>query len=210
MAVPCSGAERVRPSLRYAGNFVPHPPTAPRQSGSTKTSRIRNRVWVLPDYMTYPLMFHAPKGNLRLATHGGQRRPAVCRTAAAFISRDACHLDYHCLRTGFATGAAGHRGLAGRSLRTSRNTYCFWHDSFRSELFWRTFKPTTVTRRQPTRSMYSSGRGINRVLRCFQWVGFRAAPNQPGGLMELAVAFATGCESIPPRPAGATRNHHHK
>jgi hypothetical protein len=103
-------------------------------------------IWVLPDYMTYPLMYHAPK-----AVYAWQLNPEQ-RSEEQFKSLPAIHFkglevpDYIIV---FGPTVIQIRlmleqwKLQGVAFEEMVRVNTFWKDLYRPELFWRTFKPIT-------------------------------------------------------------------
>jgi 4-amino-4-deoxy-L-arabinose transferase-like glycosyltransferase len=133
------------PLLFWHELFYPNPePYAPTSDWIRKHVPPRSSIWVLPDYMTYPLMFHAPE-----ATYAWQLN-SVQRTDPQYISLPDIHFkgnempDYV---IAFGPVVDQVRGLLGQwamqGFRYNEETrlMTFWKDLYRPELFWRTFKP---------------------------------------------------------------------
>lgn len=101
-------------------------------------------VWVLPDYMTYPLMFHAPQ-----AVYAWQLRPEQ-KDEEQFKNLPDIHFqglvlpDYIVV---FGPSVVQIRKLVGQwsmqgmYYKEVIRFLIFWKDLYRPELFWRTFKP---------------------------------------------------------------------
>jgi hypothetical protein len=101
-------------------------------------------IWVLPDYMTYPLMFHAPK-----AVYAWQLRPEQ-KDEEQFKNLPNIHFkglvapDYIVV---FGPSVVQIRKLIsewsmqGMNYQEVARLLTFWKDLYRPELFWRTFKP---------------------------------------------------------------------
>ena len=101
-------------------------------------------VWVLPEHMTYPLMFHAPE-----PIYAWQLRPEH-KSEEQFKNLPDIHFqglvppDYI---VAFGPSVVQIRQLIGQwstqGMRYQEVTrlMIFWKDLYRPELFWRTFKP---------------------------------------------------------------------
>jgi len=139
----------------YAGELL-NPPSEPYSAAANWINEYvhdKESIWVLPDYMVYPLMFHAPK-----ATYAWQL--AANNHDPQFAGLPPIHFqgrvppDYI-----IAFGPVSQQVrqvIAGwQSVRYEQvaTLDCFWHDSFRPELFWRTFKPITGYNKQ-TEAIY--------------------------------------------------------
>jgi hypothetical protein len=147
----------------YARELV-RPPTDPYRATSDwiKSNVAPGRsVWVVPDWMTYPLMYHAPH-----AVYAWQLSPPPSETFAELSPvhfRGMVQPDYV-----IAFGPAGMQQLEGASgAALDRASYdqsevlnVFWLDVHRPELFWHGFEPiegfdpmrygVRVFRRRPT------------------------------------------------------------
>jgi hypothetical protein len=103
-------------------------------------------IWVLPDYMTYPLMYHAPR-----AVYAWQLSPEQ-RSEEQFKRLPDIHFkglevpDYIIV---FGPTVIQIRlmleqwKLQGVAFEEMVRVNTFWKDLYRPELFWRTFKPIT-------------------------------------------------------------------
>jgi hypothetical protein len=101
-------------------------------------------VWVVPDFMTYPLMFHAPQ-----AVYAWQLRPEQ-KDEEQFKNLPDIHFqglvppDYI---VAFGPSVVQIRqlvsqwSLQGMNYQEVTRLLIFWKDLYRPELFWRTFKP---------------------------------------------------------------------
>jgi hypothetical protein len=101
-------------------------------------------IWVLPDYMTYPLMFHAPQ-----AVYAWQLRPEQ-KDEEQFKNLPDIHFqglvppDYIVV---FGPSVVqirklmGQWSMQGMDYQEVTRLLTFWKDLYRPELFWRTFKP---------------------------------------------------------------------
>ena len=104
----------------------------------------RQSIWVMPEYMTYPLMYHAPK-----AVYAWQLRyPPEPR----FAGLDPIHFrgvvppDYVIAFGPIVRDIARilrSRENMGIKYEQAETLEIFWHDRFRPDLTSRTFKPIT-------------------------------------------------------------------
>ena len=129
--------------LQELASPIPEP-FAPAIAWLQKNVPKRSSVWVLPDYMAYPLMFHAPD-----ATYAWQLSPEK-RQNPAYQSLPEIHFkgltppDFILV---FGPPVQQIRQLIGQwsmeGLRYQEvaRLMTFWKDLYRPELFWRTFKP---------------------------------------------------------------------
>lgn len=133
-------------------NFVGELLNPPPEPYSPTAAWIRNNVrqgssiWVLPDYMNYPLMFHAPD-----AVYAWQLNPEK-RAEEEFKNLPVIHFkgvelpNYIIV---FGPTVIQIRGLLeqwrqqGIQYDQIYTINTFWKDLYRPELFWRTFKPIT-------------------------------------------------------------------
>jgi hypothetical protein len=133
------------PLLFWHELFYPNSePYAPTSDWIRKHVPPRSSIWVLPDYMTYPLMFHAPE-----ATYAWQLNPAQ-RIESQYASLPDIHFkgqempDY-VIAFGPVVeqvrGLAGQWAMQGLRYHEEARILSFWKDLYRPELFWRTFKP---------------------------------------------------------------------
>jgi hypothetical protein len=139
----------------YAGELL-NPPAEPYRAAATwinENVRDRESIWVLPEYMVYPLMFHAPK-----ATYAWQL--AANNHDPQFAGLPSIHFqgrvppDYIIAFGPVAQqvrqAIAGWQGVRYEQIATLD---CYWRDLYRPELFWRTFKPVTGYNKQ-TEAIY--------------------------------------------------------
>ena len=98
-------------------------------------------IWVLPDYMAYPLMFHAPKAIYAWQLAANNHDPQYAGLPAIqFQGR--IPPDYI-----IAFGPVVQQirpllaGWQGVHYEQSATLDFYWKDLYRPELFWRTFKP---------------------------------------------------------------------
>lgn len=99
-------------------------------------------VWVAPDYMTYPLMFHASKATYAWQLEWPARPQFAALAPVHFYGR---------VPPDFAVAfgpvvAPVTRELAARTgvpYALVATLDCYWRDLYRPELFWRAFRPAT-------------------------------------------------------------------
>lgn len=122
----------------------PKDPYKPTAEWLRKNVQAGSSVWVLPDYMTYPLMFHAPD-----VIYAWQLRP-IQKQEKQFEKLPDIHFqgivspDYIVvfgpmvlqIRTMLEKWRA-----MGVSYEEAYRINTFWKDLYRPELFWRSFKP---------------------------------------------------------------------
>lgn len=136
---------RSTPILFFGELLHPNPePYAPTARWIQQHVHRGQSIWVLPDYMTYPLMFHAPE-----AVYAWQLDPKQ-RSEPQFSSLPDIHFkglvmpDYI---VAFGPVVQQVRQLCsqwamqGVRYREEARLFTFWKDLYRPELFWRTFKP---------------------------------------------------------------------
>jgi hypothetical protein len=110
--------------------------------------RERESVWVAPDYMAYPLMFHAPQ-----ATYAWQL--AVNNHDPQFAALPPIHFQGRVPPDYIIAFGPVVRQIAQMLQNWNPVRYervatldCFWKDMYRPELFWRTFMPITHYNKQ--------------------------------------------------------------
>jgi hypothetical protein len=104
-------------------------------------------IWVVPDYMPYSLMFHAPK-----AVYGWQLKPPV---ASQFTDQPGIQFEGRIPPDYIVAFGPVVRAVAQMVQQWSGVRYehaatidHFWKDMHRPELFWRTFQPITNYNKQ--------------------------------------------------------------
>ncbi len=132
--------------LRYSGELVSPPtdPYTPAAKWINDHVRPGESIWVSPDYMTYPLMFHAPKAvyawqlawpppqqfrGLPMIHFQGQEPPDYLIAFGPVVGQVVQSIN------GWKKP-----GLKYEHVETI-DTY--WKDLYRPELFWRSFKSVT-------------------------------------------------------------------
>jgi hypothetical protein len=101
-------------------------------------------IWVLPDYMTYPLMFHAPDAVYAWQLRPEQKKEEQFKNLPDIHFKGLVPPDYIVV---FGPSVEQIRQLISQwsmqGLRYQEVTrlMTFWKDLYRPELFWRTFKP---------------------------------------------------------------------
>jgi hypothetical protein len=105
-----------------------------------------NSVWVLPDYMTYPLMFHAPNTVYAWQLRADQKSEQQFRNLPDIHFQGIIPPDYIVV---FGPTVIQMRAMLekwnsmGFRYEEVYRINTFWKDLYRPELFWRTFKPVT-------------------------------------------------------------------
>ncbi|MCX5789346.1 MAG: hypothetical protein NTX64_12685 [Elusimicrobia bacterium] len=101
-------------------------------------------IWVLPDHMTYPLMFHAPQAVYAWQLARSQRSDPEFKDLPPIHFKGVQSPDYLVV---FGPAVVTVRSLirnwkaAGVSYQEVGRINAFWKDLYRPELFWRTFTP---------------------------------------------------------------------
>ncbi|MEI8341547.1 MAG: hypothetical protein WCH43_08455 [Verrucomicrobiota bacterium] len=138
----------------YIGELL-HPPGDPYSVTSqwiNDNVHDGESIWVAPDYMTYPLMFHAPKPiyawQLAANNHDSQFAdlPPIHfqgRVAPDYIITFGPHTQ-----EAVQTLQSWSWKFPTTSYEQIATLDCYWKDLYRPELFWRTFKPTTGYNKQ--------------------------------------------------------------
>jgi hypothetical protein len=128
----------------YVGELR-QPPTDPYQVAANWINAHvvpRESIWVLPGYMAYPLMFHAPK-----AIYAWQ---LTAPPATQFLNLPAIHFqgieppDYVLAFGPIVQQVAAELGgwrKAGVHYEHAATLNHYWRDLHRPELFWRVFEP---------------------------------------------------------------------
>ena len=127
---------------------IVHPPTDPYTATVgwiRQNVHERESVWVVPDYATYPLMFHAPAPTYAWQLTWPPAKPEFTNLPAIhFIGRVP---PQYIVGFGPATKLAADSIVSWNrpDLHYSQigTIDCFWKDMHRPELFWRTFRPVT-------------------------------------------------------------------
>jgi hypothetical protein len=132
--------------LSYAGELL-HPPPEPY----TPTAQWINdhvpdgeSIWVLPDYATYPLMFHAPRALYAWQLSWPPRPGFAGLPPIHFRGREAP--DYLiAFGPSLTEMVQAIQGWNRPDVRYEQaaTIHVFWKDLYRPELFWRTFTPVT-------------------------------------------------------------------
>lgn len=101
-------------------------------------------IWAVPDYMTYPLMFHAPEVVYAWQLSPEQKQEEQFKNLPDIHFKGLTPPDFIVV---FGPSVQQIRQLIGQwsmqGLRYQEVTrlMTFWKDLYRPELFWRTFKP---------------------------------------------------------------------
>lgn len=127
----------------------------PQQEPYTKTSQWINKnieskesIWVLPDYMTYPLMFHAPKAVYAWQLNPNQRKESQFSELSPIHFKSLELPDYIIV---FGPMVVPVREMLkewkkqGANFNQISNLDVFWKDLYRPELFWRSFSSAKKT-----------------------------------------------------------------
>jgi len=134
--------------VNYVGELLqpPSDPYSPAAQWIRSNIPKGDSVWVLPDYMAYPLMFHAPNAVYAWQFRADQKAEQQFNRLPDIHFQGLVSPDYIVV---FGPSALQVRPLLERwkvmGVRYDEiyriNT--FWKDLYRPELFWRTFKPIT-------------------------------------------------------------------
>lgn len=101
-------------------------------------------IWVLPDYMTYPLMFHAPDSIYAWQLNPEQKKDPQFKDLPDIHFKGVVLPDYIII---FGPMIVQIREMLqqwkqqGADYQEIYRINTFWKDLYRPELFWRTFKP---------------------------------------------------------------------
>ena len=136
--------------LLYGGELL-NPPADPyRLVASWINEHVSpgDTVWVLPDYMAYPLMFHAPSAIY--AWQLPHDPPPELRGLNPAMYKGRTLPDYLiCFGPDALRTVSGPRFLTPTHAHAIAAIHFFWHDLYRPELAWRMFAP--ITDYQPER-----------------------------------------------------------
>ena len=139
----------------YAGELL-NPPAEPYSAAAkwiNENVRDRESIWVIPEYMVYPLMFHAPNATYAWQLAANNHDPQFAGLPPIHF-QGRVQPDYI-----IAFGPVAQRvrqaivGWHGVRYEQIATLDCYWKDLYRPELFWRTFKPITDYNRQ-TEAIY--------------------------------------------------------
>lgn len=134
--------------LEFCGELLSPPaePYAPVARWINQNVQKDASIWVLPDYMTYPLMFHAPDAVYAWQLRPDQKQEEQFKNLPDIHFQGLVSPDYIVV---FGPAVMQIRELIQR-WKTLGVRYdeiyrinTFWKDLYRPELFWRTFKPIT-------------------------------------------------------------------
>ena len=134
--------------LEFCGELLspPEEPYTPVSRWINEKVPLDSSVWVLPDYMTYPLMYHAPN-----AVYAWQLDPKQ-KSEGQFKDLPDIHFkglelpDYIIIFGPMVTQIRAmlqQWSQQGADYQEIYRINTFWKDLYRPELFWRTFKPIT-------------------------------------------------------------------
>jgi hypothetical protein len=130
--------------LSYAGELL-HPPPEPYSPTAQWINEHvpeGDSIWVLPDYATYPLMFHAPKARYAWQLKWPPRPDFAALPPIHFMGLEPP--DYLIAFGPSLNDMARALQSWNRpdvSYEPAATIPVFWKDLYRPELFWRTFKP---------------------------------------------------------------------
>jgi hypothetical protein len=137
--------EGFRSTLRnYAGELL-DPPSDPYTAAAkwiNDNVSEDESIWVLPDYMNYPLMYHAPKAVYAWQLKWPPEPQFKDLPAIHFQGRVPPNyiIAFGPVVQQVRQMIAGWQNSGYQQIATID---CFWHDEFRPELFWRSFKTRT-------------------------------------------------------------------
>jgi hypothetical protein len=130
--------------LLYAGELL-NPPGDPYTlvaSWIDEHLSAGQTVWVLPDYMAYPLMFHAPRAVY--AWQLSREPPPELQGLDPAMYKARVIPDYLiCFGPDALRTVNGKRFLAPTHAQNVATIHFFWRDLYRPELAWRMFVPVT-------------------------------------------------------------------
>lgn len=132
--------------VSYVGELVkpPQDPYKPAAEWIRNNVPKDSSIWVLPDYMTYPLMFHAPDAVYAWQLRSDQKKEEQFKDLPDIHFQGLVSPDYIVV---FGPSVIQIRELLQRwkSMGVQYDEIyrinTFWKDLYRPELFWRTFKP---------------------------------------------------------------------
>jgi hypothetical protein len=134
----------------------PHDPYSTTASWVAENIPPHSSIWVLPDHMAYPLMFHAPKSIYAWQLDASQRKEAQFSGLPAIHFRGQKQPDYIIV---FGPMVVPLREMLeqwkneGVQYANIVMMNVFWKDLYRPELFWRSFVTIPVTDKQ-TQGVY--------------------------------------------------------
>jgi hypothetical protein len=130
--------------LLYAGELL-NPPADPYRlvaSWINEHVSAGQTAWVLPEYMAYPLMFHAP--GAIYAWQLPHDPPAALEGLNPAMYKGRVLPDFLiCFGPDALRTVNGARFLTPTHARKIATIHFFWHDLYRPELAWRMFAPVT-------------------------------------------------------------------
>ena len=130
----------------YLGEMVRPPDDPYTLAAQWINQHVRNAesVLVQPDYATYPLMFHAPKALYAWQLTDPPEPQYAHLPAIHFLGREPPdYLVAFGPSMGTMTNALEHWNGPGVRYEQVALIDHYWLDTYRPELFWRTFKPVT-------------------------------------------------------------------
>jgi hypothetical protein len=134
--------------LEFCGELLspPEEPYTPVVQWINQNVPKDSSIWVLPDYMTYPLMFHAPDAVYAWQLRPDQKKEEQFKSLPDIHFQGLVTPDYIIV---FGPSVIQIRALIqkwkamGVQYDEIYGINTFWKDLYRPELFWRTFKPIT-------------------------------------------------------------------
>ena len=126
--------------------FSPTEPYTPVAKWINENAPRHSSIWVLPDYMTYPLMYHAPDAVYAWQLRPDQKKEEQFKSLPDIHFQGLISPDYIVV---FGPSVMQIRALLqkwkemGVQYDEISRVNTFWKDLYRPELFWRTFKPIT-------------------------------------------------------------------
>ena len=132
--------------VSYVGELMqpPQDPYKPAAEWIRNNVPNESSIWVLPDYMTYPLMFHAPHAVYAWQLRADQKKEEQFKGLPDIHFQGLVSPDYMVV---FGPSVLQIRSmlerwkLMGVRYEEVYRINTFWKDLYRPELFWRTFKP---------------------------------------------------------------------
>lgn len=134
--------------MEFCGELLspPEEPYTPVAKWVNENVPLHSSIWVLPDYMTYPLMYHAPNAVYAWQLDPKQKSEGQFKDLADIHFKGLELPDYVII---FGPMVVHVRAMLeqwrqqGADYQEIYRINTFWKDLYRPELFWRTFKPIT-------------------------------------------------------------------
>jgi hypothetical protein len=124
--------------------WPPEEPYGPTADWLNRNATSGQSVWVVPDYATYPLMFHAPHLTYAWQFDPAQANDKEFRELPAIHFKGAEFPDFIVAFGPFAKQIEAllvQFAAEGHNYERVATINVFWKDLYRPELFWRTFRP---------------------------------------------------------------------